>query len=207
MHSVSRGQATEHTDSPVDLELAPVVADIDDRPIREVAEQAAEAATAYTRQRGFIADGTLQSLDHTFVAATELRHVGREIARAARPSEPAERYLVATLRAASDGERPDARVPPNLRAPHGLAAAAAVGDYQRDVRTHLADHPDTEASRLSGRIRDHRKRIEALDGDVDPEDADRLVHATRDLGAYLRSEEESALVTADNWLTGLADGE
>jgi len=70
------------------------------------------------------------------------------------------------------------------------------------VRNYLDDNPDGHARQLSGRIRDQRKRIEALDGDVDPADANRLMHAARDLGRYVNGDENAA-VTADNWLSGL----
>mgnify|MGYP007091081809 FL=1 len=123
--------------------------------------------------------------------------------RDVRPSDAAELYFLDLLAGADTGERPGHEaVPDELRVPFGLAMADAVDSYQRDVRAALDDTPDAHARRLSGRIRDHRKRIEALDGDVDPADANRLLHAARDLGRFIAGD-ESAAVTADNWLSGL----
>jgi len=172
-------------------------------PTRELAEEVAEACRAYARKRGFIDTGDLKPLDETFVAATELAAVASALARDVRPSDATELYFLDLLGGADSGERPGHEgVPDDLRVPFGLAMADAVDSYQRDVRSYLDDNPDPEARRLSGRIRDQRKRIEALDGDVDPADANRLMHAARDLGRYIDGD-ESAAVTADNWLSGL----
>jgi len=201
LHSVGVDDRTQHTNTPAEYDLTPVRSAIDDKPPRQIAKDAAERSARYTRRRGFVDAGTLLILDETYVAATELRHVAAEIARELQPSEPSQLYFFDLLQGADDGERPAAgSVPTELRSPHGLAMTDAVEAYQRDARSYLDDHPDEHARSISGRVRDHRKRMEALDGDVDPKDADRLLRATRDLGEYLRSGSESALVTADNWL-------
>jgi len=204
MKSVGVDDRTRHTDSPVEFDLTPVRNRIDDDPLRDVAGAAVDLAREYVRERGFVDAGELRPLDDTFVAATELRHVGAELSRELRRSEAEELYFLDLLRGADEGERPPAEeVPDAFRSAYGLAMADAVGDYQRDLRTYLEEHPHPEAHSVSGRVRDHRKRIEALDGDVDPRDADRLLHAARDLGKYVFADEESALVTADNWLRGI----
>lgn len=206
VRSVGVDDRTRHTDAPVTLDLTPVRNRIDAEPTREVAETAAERCREYTRQRGFIDAGQLQVLDETFVAATLLQYVGAHVAREMRLTEDEELYLLDLLAGADQGDRPGVEsVPKALRIPFGLAMAHAVEAYQRDVRTYLNDNEDETARQLSGRIRDHRKRIEALDGDVAPENANRLLHAARDLGRYATGE-ESAYVTADNWLTGI-DGD
>jgi hypothetical protein len=206
LRSVGVDDRTRHTNTPAEYDLTPVRGAIDEKPLRELAEDAAERSAEYVRKRGFVDAGELLVLDETYVAATELRHVAGEIARELQPADDEELYFFDLLRGADDGERPSpAEVPDGLRSPYGLAMMAAVEAYQRDLREYLEDDPDPEARTLSGRIRDHRKRIEALDGDVSPKDADRLVHATRDLGRYLGEGDESSLVTADNWLNGLEE--
>ncbi|MFC7028301.1 TFIIB-type zinc ribbon-containing protein [Halomicroarcula sp. GCM10025324] len=203
VHSVGVGDRTRHTDSPVRLDLTPVRNRIDADATRDVATAAAERCREYTRQRGFIDAGALQTLDETFAAAVVLQYVGSHVARELRVTDDEELYFLALLSGADQGERPGVdELPSSLRVPFGLAVAHAVEAYQRDVRTYLNDDEDETARRLSGRIRDHRKRIEALDGDVDPADANRLLHAARDLGRFVAGE-ESAYVTADNWLTGI----
>lgn len=206
LRSVGVDDRTRHTNSPTEYDLTPVRNRVDSEPVRRIAEDAAERSAEYLRQRGFVDAGELLVLDETYVAAAELRSVGGELARELHALDAEELYFLDLLRGADEGERPPAdEVPDSLRKPHGLAMASAVGDYQRDLRAYLDDRPDEQASSLSGRIRDHRKRIEALDGDVSPKDADRLLRATRDLGTYLRRDDESALVTADNWLNGIED--
>lgn len=204
LHSVGVDERTHHTNAPVEYDLTPVRTAIDEQPLRQIAEDAAELSAEYRRKRGFVDAGTLLALDEQYVAATELRSIGTELARGLQHTDDAELYFLELLRGADEGERPPAEeVPESLRAPYGLAMATAVGDYQRDLREFLSEQPDEQAVSLSGRIRDHRKRIEALDGDVPPKDADRLVRATRDLGRYVRDDDESAVVTADNWLNGI----
>ncbi|MFB6075327.1 MAG: TFIIB-type zinc ribbon-containing protein [Haloarculaceae archaeon] len=203
LRSVGLDERTRHTDAPVEFDLTPVRNRVDEATTRELAEQAAERAGEYVRKRGFVSAGDLAPLDAVYVAATELQYAAEEIARGLRTAEDEELYFLALLRGADEGERPPVEeVPDSLAQARGLAMAAVTDAYQRDVRRILEDDPDPEARRLNGRIRDHRKRIEALDGDVDPADAERLLKATRDLGRYLDGE-ESALVTADNWLSGI----
>ncbi|MBX0294360.1 DUF7117 family protein [Haloarcula nitratireducens] len=203
VHSVGVDEQTEHTDTPVSLDLTQIRNRVDDDPSDEVARAAAETCREYTRKRGFIDAGELEPLDETYVAASILQHVATALAREMRPDDATELYFLDLLGGADAGERPGAdEVPDGLRTAFGLAVAEAVDAYQRDVRRYLDDHPDETARQLSGRIRDHRKRVEALDGDVDPENANRLLRAARDLGRFV-SGDESAYVTADNWLDGL----
>lgn len=207
VHSVGVDDRQRHTDAPATLDLTPIRNRIDAASTSEIAAQAAKACREYTRKRGFITAGTLQPLDETFVAATELQHVAAHIEREMRVTEAEELYVLDLLGGADLGERPPVEeLPTQLRVPYGLAMASAVDRYQRDLRTYLNDHENEQARRLAGRIRDHRKRIEALDGDVDPADANRLLHAARDLGRFVIDDDESAYVTADNWLAGI-DGD
>lgn len=206
IHSVGVDDRTRHTDAPATLDLTPIRNRIDDITLSELAAQAADACRTYTRKRGFIDAGELRPLDETFVAARELQYVADEIGRELRVDDAVELYFYDLLGGADTGERPTPdEVPKSLRGAYGLAMTATVADYQRDVRTYLDDHPDEQARQLSGRIRDQRKRIEALDGDVDPANANRLVRATRDLGTLAADGDENAYVTADNWLAGIDD--
>lgn len=203
LRSVGVDDRTEHTDSPVELDLTPLRNRVDEVSTAELAADVARTCREYVRKRGFIDGGRLKPLDDTYVAAVELATVASAFARRSRPGDDAEIYLLDLLGSADSGERPGHEaVPEAFRAAFGLAMADAVDSYQADVRTYLDDHPDPHARRLSGRIRDHRKRVEALDGDVDPADANRLLRAARDLGRYVDGE-ESAAVTADSWLSGL----
>lgn len=204
VQSVGIDDRTHHTDSPVEFDLTPIRNRIDKAPLREIAGDSVDAAGRYVRKRGFVDAGELRILDDTFVAATELRHVGAELSRELRRTEAEELYFLDLLGGADEGERPPAEeVADALESAYSLAIADAVDAYQRDLRTYLDAHPHPQARSVSGRVRDHRKRIEALDGDVDPKDADRLLRATRDLGKYVIEDDESALVTADNWLAGI----
>jgi hypothetical protein len=112
------------------------------------------------------------------------------------------------LRGADEGDRPlPTDVPESMRGPRGLAAARAVDDYRTDVRRYLEDHPDSTASRLPGRIDGHRKRVEALDGEVSPRTAESLVDAARAVGRAVAHDDESALAQAQSHLDGLSVGE
>ena len=203
LHSVGVDEPTRHTDAPAELQLTPIRNSVDSDSTSDLALAASDACRAYTRKRGFIDAGELRRLDETFVAATELQYVGAHIGRELRIGDDEELYFLDLLAGADTGDRPaPTDVPPSLRESYGLAMAAAVEAYQRDVRTFLSDEENPTARRLAGRIRDQRKRIEALDGNVDPRDANRLLHAARDLGRFVAGE-ESAYVTAENWLDGI----
>ncbi|MFB6221501.1 MAG: TFIIB-type zinc ribbon-containing protein [Halolamina sp.] len=207
-----------HTDSPAAIDLSPhrnAVAD--DDTIDEVAADVEAECRAYLRKRGFIHAGDLQPLDDTFLAVQELRaaigdysrdnRVGVE--RSDRDDDDVERYLLRLLTGADDGDRPEPdEVPDSLTAARGLACATAVEAYREDVAAYLDDNPDPEARRVVERIRDHEKRVSALDGDVPPEDAERLVDACRDLYRYLSGADspesaETALASAADRLDRL----
>lgn len=185
-----------HTATPASLDLAPVRDRVDEEPLRRVAERAADAASEFTRGYGFVDTGELQSLDDTYLAATELRHVAGELARRIDVTDAEERYLVSLLRA-DEGTRPDiGDVPDSARAMRGLAYANAVEAYRSDLRTYLEERPDEAARSALGRLYEHVKRVQALDGDVPPCEAERLVATARDVGRYLVDGSEADLATA-----------
>jgi hypothetical protein len=200
IHSVGVGDRAEHTDTAEALDLTPVRNRIDQAPLEEVAADAASTASEYVRTAGFVHAGTLQPLDEGYVAAVELRHAGEELARAMRVTEDEELYFLALLRGADEGERPaPTDVPASLRAVRGLAATRAVAAYQRDLRR-VHEAPEAPLPTVLSELTARRKRMEALDGDVPPREADRLVEAMADVGRYLVSDDETALVRAQETL-------
>jgi len=207
LHSVGVEDRKFHTASPVELDLTAARADLGSEPLGTVARRASETAAAFVREHGFVHAGELRPLDATFVAATELRHAGAELARSLRIDDAEEAYFLTLLDGAESGDRPAPDdVPESMTAVRGLAAAAAVADYRRDVRQYLADNPEPDARRVLGHIEDHRTRLEALDGAVTPETAEALLDATRAVGTYL-IEEATTLERARERLAELARGD
>lgn len=194
--SVGVGERAAHTDTAAEFDLTAVRQAVDGAPREEVAERAADVARAYCRQRGFVRAGDLLPLGDTYLAAAELREVAGEIARAQRISGDVEAHYLSLLRGADAGERPAVgAVPEALRAERGRAVASSVEAYTGAVRR-VAGDPGPACRRTLSRLRTHRKRVDALDGDVPPRDAEGLVSAARDLGQYLRAGDEAALATA-----------
>ena len=147
--------------------------------------------------------GELRDLDDGYLAAAELMQAADVFGRAFQPSEAEELYFLELLRGADAGERPaPAAVPEPIREARGLAAANAVREYGRDLRQ-WADEVDPAAEDALERLGDHVKRVRALGGDVDPRTADALVAVTREVGAYCRNGDESALATATDRLDRL----
>lgn len=198
MRSVGVDDHTEHTDNPATLDLSDARAALDGpEETTEAATAAADAAGEYVRTRGFIHGGEMQPLDATFVAAVDLRLVGKELARSLRVEDEEQLYFLSLLRGADAGERPpNAEVPPSLVPIRGLVAATATDHYRRDLKRYLDDHPDPDARTVMGSLLDHKKRIEALDGDVPLETSDSLLQAVTDLSHYVAYDDESALDSA-----------
>lgn len=206
LRSTGVGERTQHTASTATLDLSAARNHLGDRAedLRAAAERAAEDCRAFARQHGFVHSGELAPLDETYVGALELRFVADEFGRSMRTSDAEELYFLALLGSVDRGERPaPAEVPKSLRAARGLAAAKAVKEYRRDVNDYLDDNPDSDARAAFGTLGEHRKRIEALDGDVSPETADRLVRVAHELGTYLCEGDEGVLVTARERLSQL----
>ncbi|MFC7134559.1 MULTISPECIES: TFIIB-type zinc ribbon-containing protein [Salinibaculum] len=202
VRSVGVGDHAEHTDSPVELDLQPAIEQVDTEPLGTVAETAADQARQYLHRAGFVDAGRLKPFGDTYLVAAELRRVGATLSRAMRVDDDEELYLLSLLRGGADGERPPpAEVPDSLRAERGLAVAAAVDAYVSDLRR-VQEDPERPVAEVLSAVRDRRKRIEALDGDVEPEEAERIVRAVRDLSAYLREGDETALVRAGDRFEG-----
>ncbi|WP_232702386.1 DUF7117 family protein [Halobacterium wangiae] len=189
VRSVGRGERAKQTDGREELDLSAARnAAVDD--LRGALEPAVEACREYVRSRGFVAGGELLDLDDTYLAAQELRRAAATFGNAMRVGEEETRYLLALLNGADRGERPDpADVPASMQWVRGLAYAAAVSAYRADVRAYFDDEVPEPERRLLERLRDHVKRVKALDGDVDPEDSERLVLAARAIGDSVRGDD------------------
>jgi len=187
---------TTHTASPVTLDLTPVRKAVGEKPLERVADRAVEESREYVARTGFVHAGELQPLGETYLAAAELRRVGTTLGRAMRVTDQEEAYFLSLLRGGDRGERPGPEAVPGTLAPErGLAAAASVDAYLTDLGRATGDR-DADVDRVLSTVTAHRKRIEALDGDVAPAESERLVRAVRDLSAYVRENDETALARA-----------
>lgn len=206
--SVGVGERKQHTDGGGELNLAGAQRAAGDEPLREAASIAEDECRDYVASRGFVSGGVLLDLDDVYVAAQELKHAAAILATRLSVDDEVERYFLALLRGAVDGERPPGEeVPREIRAARGLGAAAAVRAYLDDVRTYV-DDPDTDtpddALRFVERLRDHEKRVQALDGDVEPEMAEGLLDAARTLGDYLAAGTDASRREIDRVLSELS---
>lgn len=206
--SVGVGDRAQHTNGSGTLDLSGTRQAAGDEPVGRAASVAEDECRDYLRSRGFISGGELLDLDEVYVAAQELKHAAATIASRLSVDEAIERYFYALIRSAEDGSRLRAEdVPRSLRSARGLGAAAAVGVYLDDLRAYV-DDPDTgtpdDALRFVERLRDHEKRVRALDGNVDPETADALVDAANEVGDYLRTGSAAARDAASATLDELA---
>ncbi|MFB6184028.1 MAG: TFIIB-type zinc ribbon-containing protein [Haloarculaceae archaeon] len=201
LRSVGVDDRKRHTAGAVDLDLTPVRTAFDeDAPLREIATEAAEVCASYCRTQGFVDAGELRPLGTTYLAAAELRGVGSELGRRMRHTDDEELYFLSLLRGADRGTRPSVEdVPESLWGVRGLALAAAVDDYVRDLRLYLDDDRtgiDEPYRDVVSRLTERRKRVEALDGDVDPTTVERLVRVAHDLGVAIAAADENALASA-----------
>lgn len=196
MRSVAVEGPRTHTAGGAELDLTDVLAVVDDEPVRAVADRATDATSEYLHEVGFVDAGELRPLEDTYLAAGELRRVGAAVERSLTVTDGEELYFLQLLEAAHEGRRPEpSAVHEPFHAERGLAVAACVHGYLSDLRK-VIDAGDSDLARVCSTITARRKRIEALDGAVDPEDAERLVRATRDLAAFVREGDEAALARA-----------
>ena len=194
--SVGVGERKTHTAGAVQLDLTAVRTAIDDEPLQQIADRASEQCRDFVKTVGFIDAGELQALSETYLAACELRRVGATLGRVMNVTDEQELYFLRLLRGVDSGDRPPAdEVPAELHPERGLAVAVAVRAYLTDLRRILDGREEGVDSVLSA-VTARRKRIEALDGDVDPAEAEVLVRALRDVAEYLREDDEAALARA-----------
>jgi uncharacterized Zn finger protein (UPF0148 family) len=193
-----------HTDAPAALDLSRYRDAAAEGSIADVLEDCKTDLRAYLRRRGFVHGGDLQALDDTVLAGRELRQALDLFDRLRDPRDAEREYLFALIGGTDAGERPPPeRVPERLVPARGLGCANAVSDYRRDLGEWLDEHPDPEVRRTLGRVGEWVKRVRALQGDVDPATVESLVRAVREIGAYLRADDEGDLAGARDRLDRL----
>lgn len=200
-------ERVRHTATPGDLDLSAVREQVDVDPLHRVADAAVETCRPHLRSAGFLHAGDLLDLADDHLAARELLHVADVFGRSFDPGDDEEYYFLALLRGADQGERPAPEaVPSSLRAARGLAYADAVDDYRSELRTWAEDEAvlDRPAREVLSLLREHVKRVQSLQGDVPPRDAETLVAAARALATALREDDEGSLATARERLARLA---
>ncbi|WP_058366545.1 DUF7117 family protein [Haloparvum sedimenti] len=207
LRSVGVGDRALHTDAPAELDLAPHRERFGDAagtlPVEGVSDLKRDLRE-YLSRRGFVRGGDLLPLDEGVLAARELLQAVDVYDRLRDPTDDDRTYLLELLSNADDGERPDPEdVPPNMHAARGLAVANAVAAYRDDLRTYLDEYPDAEARDALGSLRDRINRVESLQGDVEPRDAEVLVRAANEVGEYLQENDEGALADARARLSDL----
>jgi hypothetical protein len=194
----------QHTDMPADLDLEPLRTRLATESLDSVVDDLKTTLRTYTRKRGFISGGELHDLDGTYLAAKELLHAADLAARRHDPTEAEELYVLHLLQETPGTQWPPAaELPETLTAARGMAVVESVDTYRSELRTWLDDHPDPEASKTLGSLRDQLKRAEALQGDIALDTADQLVTATREISRDLREKDTDALVSARDRLKRL----
>jgi hypothetical protein len=197
-------ERTLHTATPAELDLSPVRNAVDEIPLQEVCERAAEACREFTNGYGFVDAGELRSLDDRYLAAVELKFVAGDLAGRLRVDDEEEIYLLSLLRGADlDGRPSPDEVPGSLRGARNLAYAEAIDAYRSDLRAYLEADPEPSVAAVLGPLRSHLKRVDALDGELSPADTERLVAAVRGVAGYVRDGDEAALLSAGDRLDRL----
>lgn len=197
LRSVGVDDRTLHTDAPATLDLSSYRAAAADGSLPAAADDCKRDLRTYLRRRGFVDGGELRPLDDTVLAANELLQVMDLFDRSRNPGDEDRRYLLALLRGADEGERPDREtVSEAWASARGLGYADAVADYRRDVLAWLDEHPDAEARSTLGSVHERVKRTRALGGDIAPARVESLVRVARDVGTYLVADDRTALARA-----------
>ncbi|MDZ7850479.1 MAG: hypothetical protein U5K70_06620 [Halodesulfurarchaeum sp.] len=200
LQSVGLGERRLHTDRPAELDLDLAIDALSEGRYRAAGEAADETAREYVRRRGFINAGELRSLTDQYLLAAEIRHVA-QLLRLVTPSLIDDgdidlEYVRTLFEAAATDDRPAAvDVPDSMAGPRGLGVADAVEAYH-DALKHWVDASDAEvaAGGLLDRLDSHVRRVNALEGTIDPQEAEKLVAVARSLGTYVRTGSERAAV-------------
>lgn len=204
LRSTGLDEPATHTASQDSLDLTPARNALEqDHPLDDALHVAGELCREYLRTVGFVSGGRLEPLDETVLAAAELRHAADIVGRSFAPDETEEVYVVSLLSGADSGDRPaPPAVPDTLRSARGLGAADMVDQYRRAIRRGTAE-PDSSSRDLLAAIDEQTRRIRALQGDVDPATVERLIEATRDLGAAIADGDDRDLARARDRLDRL----
>jgi hypothetical protein len=206
LRSVGTDDRRRHTNAPVTLDLSEALATVDESGIDDISQDVTTSLREYVRKRGFIDAGELRRLDDQFLLAHELLQALDVYSRLRDPDDSVEYYVLSLLRGITESGRPDPEaVPPVMREARGLGYARAITEYRQDVTDWLDDHPDDAARRTLGTLREQLKRVEALQGDVDPETAEQLLQAAREIGTYLDTGDQQQLASARDRLSRLSD--
>ena len=206
LRSVGTGERQRHTDAPVDLDLSEHRAAVgEDTDIGGVADGLKTTLRDYVRRRGFVRGGDLRTVDDTLLAAAELLHAVDVFERIrGEPDDSVRIYLLDLLSGADAGDRPDPSVVPDaMAAARGLAYAEVLDRFCTDLGTWLDDHPDPAGEQVRESLDTHVRRVNAVYGDVPPAESEALIRAARDLVNYLTTDDEAALATAEERLSGL----
>lgn len=210
LQSVGRdAERKQHTDAPAALPLAEFRTRIASDPVDHYADELTDILREYTRKRGFINGGDLRPLDDTYLVARTLLQTVDAVSRERETTADEELYLLSLYEiltddgATVDDLPPCGPLPSTLSEAWGLAASDVVAAYHSDLQSWLDAAPDAEATHSLGRLRDHLKRVRALQGDVPPDTASSLVRTARDIGRYLRDDDTAALTTARDRLDRL----
>lgn len=200
MHSVGIGERRAHTDRPAELDLEGALDALADERYREAGDAADETARQYVLRRGFVSGGDLRSLTDAYLVAHEVRHVAHHLRRSMTTGLGGEdvdlEYVKRLFEAANEGSRPPAEaVPEAMTGPRGLAVADAVSDYH-DALKSWVDTTDVAVD-IDGpleQVDNHVRRIQALEGTVEPEQADQLLEAVRAIGTFLQTGTENTSI-------------
>jgi uncharacterized Zn finger protein (UPF0148 family) len=206
LRSVGTGDREQHTDSAAELDLSEYRSGLDDDfDLDAVTDGLKTALRDYIRQRGFVSGGALEPVDDTVLAAAELLHAVDVLNRRREvPGDRLQLYLLDLLRGADTGDRPAPEsVPDSMTDARGLAYAEVLDRFCTDLGTWLDDHSDPVAGRVRETLDTHVRRVQAVYGDVPPEEAETLVRAAREIVTSLTTDDDAALARARERLSGL----
>ncbi len=204
LRSVGVDKRTQHTDTPTELDLTAHKAAIGDAEgiPRDLVRDLKTDLREYLRKRGFIDEGHLQPPSDTYLVARELLEAVDVYHRTRVPTDTEQLYVLNLLKGADEDRRPaPSEVPESLYPARGLAVARTIELFREDLTDYLEDNPNQEAREISGRLRERAKRIDALQGTVDPVAAEKLVRATRDLVANLEEVADIPIESIRNCLS------
>lgn len=192
--SVGRDERTQHTDAAVELDLAAERAAVEEEPLGDVLAAAAETCREYRRRSGFIRAGALREPTAVDLVASEIVHLAGAV-RGRDGFEPATaEYALSLLAVPGEGSRPPPeRVPADVRESRALGVADVVAEYVAAARRWDGADPADRVAALLERVEDHRRRVQAIGGDLPPASAEALLEALRDCHATMTGADDAAV--------------